>query len=72
MYAAIDAGSNTLRLLIGTIEQGRVIPLKYQRHICRLAGKFSQKEGLAPDAMERRRSMVHNSQQMFRKKRACP
>jgi len=53
LAASIDAGSNTLRLLIGRIEYGRVVPELYQRRICRLAGKFSQQEGLSAESRER-------------------
>jgi exopolyphosphatase/guanosine-5'-triphosphate,3'-diphosphate pyrophosphatase len=53
MLAAIDAGSNTLRLLIGAVEAGKVIPALYERRICRLAGGFSDEEGLSPEAQER-------------------
>lgn len=53
MLAAIDAGSNTLRLLIGKTVNGKVVPELYLRRICRLAGGFSNKEGLSPEAMER-------------------
>ena len=48
MYAAIDAGSNTLRLLVGRIVGSNVVPSFYLRRICRLAGGFSAEEGLAP------------------------
>lgn len=53
MLAAIDAGSNTLRLLIGDVVAGQVVPHAYRRRICRLAGGMSPTEGLAPAAMER-------------------
>lgn len=53
MLAAIDAGSNTLRLLIGQIENARVVPSLYVRRICRLAGGFDIEKGLSPEAMER-------------------
>ena len=53
MFAAIDAGSNTLRLLIGEVVNGKVVPHSYLRRICRLAGGFSQQEGLSPAARER-------------------
>lgn len=53
LAAAIDAGSNTLRLLIGKVIDGRVVPELYQRRICRLAGNFSQQEGLSAEARER-------------------
>lgn len=53
MFAAIDAGSNTLRLLIGNIADGKVVPEFYLRRICRLAGGFSEGEGLSTAAKER-------------------
>lgn len=52
-YAAIDAGSNTLRLLIGSLAQGGIVPYIYERHICRLADKLSLEDGLTSEAMER-------------------
>jgi len=53
MLAAIDAGSNTLRLLIGKVADGKVVPELYLRRICRLAGGFSEETGLSPAARER-------------------
>jgi len=53
VLAAIDAGSNTLRLLVGEVVQGKVVPEFYLRRICRLAGDFSKDEGLSPTARER-------------------
>lgn len=53
LAAAIDAGSNTLRLLIGKVVDGRVVPTLYQRRICRLAGGFTLQEGLSVAARER-------------------
>ncbi len=53
MLAAIDAGSNTLRLLVGRVNNGKVLPKFYLRRISRLAGDFTQKEGLSLEAKER-------------------
>ena len=53
MFAAIDAGSNTLRLLIGKVVAGKVAPELYLRRICRLAGGFTVEEGLSLAARER-------------------
>ena len=53
MLAAIDAGSNTLRLLVGKVTNGRVLPEFYLRRISRLAGGFTHNEGLSPEARER-------------------
>lgn len=35
--ASIDIGSNTIRLLVATVEDGRVIPLRHEREVTRLA-----------------------------------
>lgn len=53
MLASIDVGSNTVRMLIGSIEQGRLCPERYERAITRLGGGFIDGEGLAPASMER-------------------
>ena len=53
LAAAIDAGSNTLRLLLGHVVNGRVVPKSYHRRICRLAGNFSHQKGLSAAARER-------------------
>lgn len=53
MLAAIDAGSNTLRLLIGKVVSGKVVPELYLRRICRLAGGFTAEKGLSLPARER-------------------
>lgn len=53
MLAAIDAGSNTLRLLIGEVADGKVLPHSYHRYITRLAGGFTKESGLSHEAQER-------------------
>ncbi len=53
MFAAIDVGTNTVRLLLGNIAGGRIIAGRYERTITRLGGGFTPERGLAPDAMER-------------------
>lgn len=53
MLAAIDAGSNTLRLLVGETDGKTVTPYSYHRRITRLAGGFSEEEGLSREARER-------------------
>lgn len=52
MLASIDVGSNTVRLLLGAIDSGRIIPHLYVRRITRLKGGQTD-QGLAQDAMER-------------------
>jgi len=53
MLASIDVGSNTIRMLLGRVEQGRLVPLRYERAVTRLGGDFRKGEGLAPQSMER-------------------
>lgn len=53
MLAAIDVGSNTLRMLIGTVSAGHVRPACYYRRVTRLGGGFILGKGLAPEGMER-------------------
>lgn len=52
--AAIDLGTNTARLLIGTVEEGPVIrPITLKRVVTRLGGGFTRENGLSPAARER-------------------
>ena len=53
MLAAIDAGSNTLRLLIGDTDGKTVEPASYYRSITRLAGGLSESKGLSHEARKR-------------------
>ncbi|MGQ9694611.1 MAG: Ppx/GppA phosphatase family protein [Thermodesulfobacteriota bacterium] len=52
--AAIDVGSNTVRLLLaGQNKTGQLCPLRRERIITRLGGKYTQDKGLEEKAMER-------------------
>lgn len=53
MHAAIDVGSNTVRLLIADFDQGALNSRKHFRKTTRLGGQYTSEKGLAPDAMER-------------------
>lgn len=53
MRAAVDVGTNTVRLLLGEVRDGRVRPVRYHRRITRLGGDYSPAEGLSPVSMER-------------------
>ncbi|WP_035055568.1 hypothetical protein [Desulfuromonas sp. TF] len=53
MRAAVDVGTNTVRLLLGEERDGRVVPERYYRRITRLGGGFTSEMGLSPQAMER-------------------
>ncbi len=52
MLAAIDIGSNTVRLLLGSVVQDKVVPYLYVRRITRLKGGQTVR-GLSADAMQR-------------------
>ncbi len=52
--AAIDLGTNTARLLIGTVDAaGAIEPLLVKRCITRLGGGFTREWGLSPEACAR-------------------
>ena len=53
MLAAIDVGSNTIRMLIGDCRNGTIVPRSTHREIVRLAGDFSVQTGLAEASMHR-------------------
>lgn len=53
MFAAIDVGSNTVRMLIGECRNDILQPYQYQRKITRLAGGFSSSNELHPDSIRR-------------------
>lgn len=65
MFAAIDVGTNTVRLLLGCVSSGQVVPDKYFRKITRLGGKYCAEKGLAPDAMERTLSALKEMAQIL-------
>lgn len=51
--ASIDLGTNTARLLIGSVEAGRIEHLLVKRHITRLGGGFTKERGISPEAWSR-------------------
>ena len=53
MFAAVDVGTNTVRLLLGEVAGGKIKPKRYFRKITRLGGGFSREKGLAPEASKR-------------------
>jgi exopolyphosphatase/guanosine-5'-triphosphate,3'-diphosphate pyrophosphatase len=50
--AAIDMGSNSIRLLIGHVVEGEVVPLMYERVATRLMGGMAYKRILQEGAMQ--------------------
>ncbi len=53
MFASLDVGTNTVRLLLGETRNGRIEPYHYLRRITRLGGDFSPEKGLSHAAMDR-------------------
>lgn len=53
MYAAIDVGSNTVRMLIGRCTATGIKTEIYRQRITRLGGNYVEGRGLAPDSLER-------------------
>lgn len=53
MKAAIDIGSNSVRMLVGEVVCERITPHRYYRHITRLAGGYDPQEGISPAARNR-------------------
>lgn len=51
--AAIDLGTNTVRLLIGSLVDGEISQTLIVRRITRLGGGFTRKLGISSDAWER-------------------
>jgi len=72
MRAAVDVGTNTVRLLLGDTEDGRVRPDRYLRRITRLGGGFSNDKGLAPEAMERTLVALREMAAAVRDRQAAP
>ncbi|MEI8356053.1 MAG: exopolyphosphatase [Deltaproteobacteria bacterium] len=59
--AAIDVGTNTARLLIGSLDGTLPLqPLLLKRIITRLGGGFTRTTGLSPEAMERTIAALHD------------
>ncbi len=68
MFATIDVGSNTIRMLIGECCAGSIVPLSYHRSIARLAGDFSAKSGLSEAAMLRAISTLESFKSILEQK----
>lgn len=51
MLAAVDVGSNTVRMLLGDVRNGAIMPIRYVRHVTRLAGGSDPRLGLASQSM---------------------
>jgi exopolyphosphatase/guanosine-5'-triphosphate,3'-diphosphate pyrophosphatase len=64
--AAIDVGSNTVRLLIGDTDGRTIIPRRYFRRITRLGGGFDPNTGLAAPAIARTLAAIREIEEVLR------
>ncbi len=53
IYASMDIGTNTLRLLVAVIDGDKLKPLIVKRSITRLGGDFKEDSGIAETSMQR-------------------
>lgn len=53
MKAAIDIGSNSVRMLVGEVYGDQVVPIHYLRQVTRLAGGYDPLTGISDAASER-------------------
>jgi len=60
LRAAVDIGTNTVRLLLGDVVDGSIRSPQYLQTITRLGGGMTKQEGLTPAAMERTLSALKN------------
>jgi exopolyphosphatase/guanosine-5'-triphosphate,3'-diphosphate pyrophosphatase len=59
--ASIDLGTNSARLLIGLIDNGRLVrTLFVKKEITRLGGGFSRETGLSPEARDRNLAVLRD------------
>jgi len=64
--AAVDIGTNTVRMLLGEVSSGRVCPHFYFRRITRLGGGAGVDGRLTQDAMDRTLAAVLEASQLIR------
>jgi len=60
LYAAIDVGSNTLRMLIGRCTDSSVLAESYQQQITRLGGGYCEESGLARESIDRTLAAIYS------------
>lgn len=65
--AAIDLGTNTARLLIGSFRNGDIDPKLVVRRITRLGGGFCTKTGISPEARKRSIDALHEFAALIKK-----
>ena len=63
MKAAIDIGSNSVRMLLGEVVGDQVVPLQYFRHITRLASGYDPQTGISAGASARTLSALETFSQ---------
>jgi len=65
MDAAIDIGSNTIRMLISSDFHDGKLPSRYYRQITRLAGDFTEQVGLSESGMDRSLLVLQSYQKII-------
>jgi exopolyphosphatase/guanosine-5'-triphosphate,3'-diphosphate pyrophosphatase len=66
--AAIDLGTNSLRLLIGHVdEKGSIQRVLLRRHITRLGGGFTRERGISAEALDRTIEALHEFSALLKK-----
>jgi len=53
LYAVLDLGSNSFHLLIGRLDQGRIVTVDRRKDMVRLAQGLDEDKNLTPEAMQR-------------------
>lgn len=66
MLAAVDVGSNTVRLILGDVRNGLVNPIRYVRHVTRLAGGFDAELGLSRQSMDNTLNALRDMAQVIK------
>lgn len=67
VYAAIDIGSNTTRMLVADRSGQRILSPQYYRQITRLAGNFSSGNELSPESIQRTLTALEQFHKILKK-----
>lgn len=71
LMAAIDLGTNTARLLIGSFSGDGIVPTLVLRRITRLGGGFTRESGISEDARRRSLSALKEFSEAIRAHGVC-
>ena len=71
MFAAVDVGSNTVRMLIGECLNRQVHPATYYRQITRLGARYQPGIGLTAESMERTLAALREFDKILQQKKVA-